>query len=255
MIPSLAQWAAGPIDNALAAAGTSASKVGLPALANAGVVYDGLHLVGQGAVLVGIIWGAIAAFVIDHKLRSATVTALIGAALAFVGLINAYDIGFNASPGVTIGYLLLAVIFGAFWLSSSHEQTATLDDELLFVNGTLMRGLALHANLDGAELLEEVATAPRYRLHSIDDDHPAMYEIAEGETGTAVVGELYRIPVEVLLRVIEGEPDGLRRDPVTLADGRVVPGILGARDEVQGYLEITHHGGWRSYMATTALLV
>jgi len=255
MIPSLAQWAAGLIDNALAAAGTSASEVGLPALANAGVVYDGLHLAGQGAVLVGIVWGAIAAFVIDHKLRSAAVTAFIGAALAFVGLINAYEIGFNASPGVTLGYLLLAVILGAFWLTSRHEQTTALDDEVLFVNGTLMRGLALHSNLDGAELLEEVETAPRYRLHSIDDDHPAMYAVADGETGAAIAGELYQIPVDVLLRVIEGEPDGLYRGPVTLADGRVVPGILGVRAQVQTYPEITRHGGWRSYVGTADLPV
>ena len=34
----------------------------------------------------------------------------------------------------------------------------------LFVNGTLMRGLALHANLDGATFLGAFRTAPRYRV-------------------------------------------------------------------------------------------
>ena len=36
----------------------------------------------------------------------------------------------------------------------------------LFVNGGLMRGLSLHANMEGAEFLEECATAPRYQ-HNI----------------------------------------------------------------------------------------
>jgi AGZA family xanthine/uracil permease-like MFS transporter len=248
MIPSIAQWAAGQIDNALAAAGTSASEVGVPALINSGVVYDGLHLLGQGAVLVGIVLGAIACLVIDHKLLGATVASLVGAALSFVGLINANEIGFNASPGVMIGYLLLAAILAAFWFASRGERSTTLDDEILFVNGTLMRGFPLHQNLAGAEFLEEVATAPRYRLHAVADDHPAMYETADGERGGAIAGELYQVPAEVLLHVIEGEPAGLYRGPVTLADGRVVPGILGVREQAEAHPEITELGGWRRYV-------
>jgi gamma-glutamylcyclotransferase (GGCT)/AIG2-like uncharacterized protein YtfP len=53
----------------------------------------------------------------------------------------------------------------------------------LFVNGTLMRGLALHPNLDGAEFLGECNTVPSYRIYSIDDRHPGMFELAEGEAG------------------------------------------------------------------------
>ena len=34
----------------------------------------------------------------------------------------------------------------------------------LFVNGTLMRGLALHANLDGAAFLGQAHTAPHGML-------------------------------------------------------------------------------------------
>ena len=63
----------------------------------------------------------------------------------------------------------------------------------LFVNGTLMRDLALHANLAEAEFLEACETAPRYRLYSIDDVHPGMFEVDAG--GIAVPGELYRVPI------------------------------------------------------------
>ncbi len=58
----------------------------------------------------------------------------------------------------------------------------------LFVNGTLMRGLALHANLDGADFLGEVHTAPVYRLYSIADVHPGMFEVALG--GVSVAEEM-----------------------------------------------------------------
>jgi gamma-glutamylcyclotransferase (GGCT)/AIG2-like uncharacterized protein YtfP len=116
----------------------------------------------------------------------------------------------------------------------------------LFVNGTLMRGLALHGNLAGAEFLGETRTAPRYRLYSIDDRHPGMVEVAEG--GVAVAGELYRVPEDVWRRVQAGEPPHLYRGRVTLADGREVDGILYPRDRLDArHLDISAHGGWRAY--------
>jgi gamma-glutamylcyclotransferase (GGCT)/AIG2-like uncharacterized protein YtfP len=117
----------------------------------------------------------------------------------------------------------------------------------LFVNGTLMRGLALHANLDGAEFLGAFTTAPRYRLFSIGDVHPGMFEVAEG--GVAVAGELYRVPADVLERLEAGEPPNLYRGPVHLGDGRVVQGILYPRELAEGVqFEISTFGGWRAYV-------
>ena len=116
----------------------------------------------------------------------------------------------------------------------------------LFVNGTLMRGLKLHANLDGATFLGEFPTAPRYRIYSIGDVHPGMYEVAR-TGGISVPGELYDMPDEVWARVEAGEPPGLYRGPVELADGRAVPGILFPREMAEGHREITAFGGWRAY--------
>lgn len=122
---------------------------------------------------------------------------------------------------------------------------------LLFVNGTLMRGLRLHGNLKGAEFLEAIRTAPVYRVHSIGDVHPGMYEVAEG--GVSVEGELYRVPDEVWQRVEAGEPPGLYRGPVRLIDGRVVPGILYPREMAEGiHPDISEFGGWRGYVASKA---
>jgi adenine/guanine/hypoxanthine permease len=122
------------------------------------------------------------------------------------------------------------------------------DSDLLFVNGTLMRGLPLHANLDGATFLEATWTAPVYRLYSIGDVHPGMFEVETG--GVAVAGELYRVPPEILRRVEAGEPPHLYRGPVRLADGRTVPGILYPREQAEGrHPDISKFGGWREYTA------
>jgi AGZA family xanthine/uracil permease-like MFS transporter len=79
-----------------------------------------------------------------------------------------------------------------------------------------------------------------------------MYEVAEDEDGASIAGELYQVPTEVLLKVIESEPAGLYRGPVQLVDGRLVPGILYARDLAEAHRDITSYGGWRQYRATVA---
>jgi gamma-glutamylcyclotransferase (GGCT)/AIG2-like uncharacterized protein YtfP len=118
----------------------------------------------------------------------------------------------------------------------------------LFVNGTLMRGLALHANLEGAEFLGAFRTEPRYRLYSIGDVHPGMFEVESG--GVAVAGELYRLPDDVWARVEAGEPPNLYKGPVRLEDGRTVDGILSPRALADGrQRDISDFGDWRAYAA------
>ena len=124
-----------------------------------------------------------------------------------------------------------------------------MGSDLLFVNGTLMRGLALNRNLDGADFVEEARTAPVYRIYSIGDVHPGMFEVADG--GVSVPGEIYRLPDDVWRRVEAGEPPGLYRGPVKLSDGRVVPGILYPREKAEGrHRDISDYGGWRAYDAS-----
>ena len=78
---------------------------------------------------------------IDRRYYAAAVTSVIAAALSFVGLVNAEEVTWNAAPPVTIGYLLLAAILAGFGYAARAEKSGELDDGLLFVNGTLMRGL------------------------------------------------------------------------------------------------------------------
>ena len=120
---------------------------------------------------------------------------------------------------------------------------------LLAVNGTLMRGLELNANLFaiGATFIREAATAPTYRLWSIKDRHPAMQRVAAG--GVAVAVEIWAVPPAGLARILLQEPPGLSIGKVKLADGSEVLGVLGESALCAGQTEISSFGGWRAYLA------
>jgi gamma-glutamylcyclotransferase (GGCT)/AIG2-like uncharacterized protein YtfP len=122
----------------------------------------------------------------------------------------------------------------------------------LFVNGTLMRGLVLHHNLEAAEFLGEFRTQPCYRLFSINDVHPGMFEVdPDKENGVSVAGEMYRMSDETWAKVEAGEPPHLYCGPVKLDDGRTVEGILFPREQAEGvHREISSYGGWREYIKT-----
>ena len=106
--PHLAAWAKTLIDNALAAAGTSAAAIGLDKLTNAGVLYAGLQVMGGGAILGGLILGAVAVFIIERQFLKAAAFSLIGFALTFFGFMHSEKIGVNQSRVLAISYLAVA---------------------------------------------------------------------------------------------------------------------------------------------------
>jgi gamma-glutamylcyclotransferase (GGCT)/AIG2-like uncharacterized protein YtfP len=124
------------------------------------------------------------------------------------------------------------------------------DNVLLAVNGTLMRGLKLSANMSaaGATFVRETITQPVYRLWSINDDHPAMVRVTDGK-GVAVAVEVWSVPAAGLAAILLNEPPGLSIGKVRLQDGSTVLGVLGEPALVEGQREITSYGGWRAYVA------
>ncbi|MFC4029875.1 regulator [Streptomyces polygonati] len=117
LVPNLASWAVGQMDDVLAAAGTTATKVGEANLESSGVVYHGLMVLGEGAILAGLVLGALVAFLIDKRFVSAGAVALAGSVLSFVGLIHAPKVGWDENGGVSLGYLFTAVLCGVFALT------------------------------------------------------------------------------------------------------------------------------------------
>lgn len=114
----------------------------------------------------------------------------------------------------------------------------------ILIYGTFMRGQPGHANLEGAEFLEAVETAPRYRLWEVDGRWPAL---VEDGAGVAITGELYEISPAHLARLAEVEPPGWRRSSVELADGRTVEAFVGDRTMTARGVDVSGHGGWAAY--------
>jgi len=128
IIPNIASWAQGQIDNALGAAGTSAAKVGETALEGNSVIYHGLAILGSGAVLAGMVLGAIVAFIVDRNFVMSGIYLVAAAVLSFVGIINAETVKLNASPGVTLAYLICAAICFAFALTRPTRRPKDADE-------------------------------------------------------------------------------------------------------------------------------
>jgi AGZA family xanthine/uracil permease-like MFS transporter len=114
ILPNLASWGTGLMDNALAAAGTTADKVGESALTDAGLVYSGLKILGEGAVLAGMVLGSIVAFILMHRFWSSAIAAGVGAVLSWIGLIHASEVAWAAQPEVALGYAFLAAVLCGF---------------------------------------------------------------------------------------------------------------------------------------------
>ena len=72
---------------------------------NEGVLYDGLHVLGGGSILGGLVLGAIGVFIIDREFMKAAGFALAGAVMTFFGFMHGERIGIGESPAVAVSYL------------------------------------------------------------------------------------------------------------------------------------------------------
>jgi AGZA family xanthine/uracil permease-like MFS transporter len=115
LTPHLAAWGKLQIDNALHAAGTSVSQVGLAALGQQGILYQGLETLGGGSILGGLMLGAIGVFIIDRAFKNAAIFAAVAAALTYLGFMHGEKIGFGESPVMALSYLGVATVLFGCW--------------------------------------------------------------------------------------------------------------------------------------------
>ncbi|HVL01959.1 MAG TPA: hypothetical protein VM553_19215, partial [Dongiaceae bacterium] len=113
LTPHLAAWGKLQIDSALGAAGTNAAAVGLDKLAQTGVLYEGLTVMAGGAIISGLVLGAIGVFIIERQLLRAAAFALAGAVFTFFGFMHGETIGVMESPALAVAYLLVAAFMFA----------------------------------------------------------------------------------------------------------------------------------------------
>ena len=73
-----------------------------------GVLYEGLGILGSGAILTGLVLAAIGIFIIERKYDWAAGFAGAGAVLTFFGFMHGPEVGFGVTPGVALAYALVA---------------------------------------------------------------------------------------------------------------------------------------------------
>lgn len=151
--------------------------------------------------------------------------------------------------------------FAKLGAESTSRQVNERDKECLdiAVNGTLMRGLELEANLvnTGARFVREDYTERAYRLFSIDDIHPGMVRVpASGLEGipVSVAVEIWCVPSSSVAKLLAKEPSGLSIGKINLRDGRSpILGVLAEPTLIVGKKDISDFPGdgianFRSYI-------
>jgi AGZA family xanthine/uracil permease-like MFS transporter len=122
LTPHLAAWCKTLMDGALGAAGTSAATIGMEKLGAMGVLYNGLEIMGGGAILSGLVLAAIGVFVIEREFTRAAAFAAAGAALTFFGFMHGEQVGIAVTPNVALAYAIVAA--GLFALGAIETRSA-----------------------------------------------------------------------------------------------------------------------------------
>ncbi|MDJ1177098.1 allophanate hydrolase-related protein [Roseofilum capinflatum] len=116
-----------------------------------------------------------------------------------------------------------------------------------FICGSALSGQPHHQNLQGATLICATQTLPLYRLHSVNDLHPGIYEVSEG--GISIPGEVYELTLEQYNNLMANEPPGLYEGKIKLEDGSQVSAMLYPQEliETNRWPDISEYGGWAAY--------
>lgn len=132
-------------------------------------------------------------------------------------------------------------------LGRRWEARATVP---LAVVGAHLSGLPRNPELVacGARLEGATTSAAAYRLYDLADGTGRPGMVRDDEAGATIELEVWRMPVAAFGRFVAGVAAPLAIGTVELADGRCVHGFICEAHAVAEAPEVTHHGGWRSYL-------
>jgi allophanate hydrolase len=122
------------------------------------------------------------------------------------------------------------------------------------VVGAHLSGMPLNNQLTerDARLLTTAETAPHYRFYALPGTtppKPGLLRVADG-TGGRIAVEIWEMPAAHYGALVALIPAPLGIGTLRLADGSSVQGFLCEALATQGATDITHLGGWRTYIAS-----
>jgi allophanate hydrolase len=126
------------------------------------------------------------------------------------------------------------------------------DEVAIAVVGAHLSGMPLNGELRtrNARFLETTTTAPDYRLFALPNaspPKPGLLGVAPG-TGRAIEVELWALCYDAFGRFVASVPTPLAIGTLALADGRCVNGFLVEACATLGAQDISHLGGWRTFV-------
>lgn len=124
----------------------------------------------------------------------------------------------------------------------------------LAVVGAHLEGMPLHWQLTSrdAKFVGAFETAPTYRLYAIADSVPPKPALVHSEDGAAIKLEVYELDMQSFGSFVAEVPPPLAIGTVILEDGRAVKGFVAENRATIGAEDITHLGGWRSFIDSGA---
>jgi allophanate hydrolase len=176
----------------------------------------------------------------------------------FTNFANLLDYASLAVPagfvdGLPFGVMLTGAAFTDRALAELARRFA--DPHLdLFVVGAHLTGQPLNVQLTvaGGTLVAATTTAPGYALHVLDTDPPKPGLVRVPAGGRSIEGELWRLPAAGFGAFVGAVPAPMAIGRVTLADGTSVSGFLVEPAALENAPDISHLGGWRTYLDAAA---
>ncbi|GGJ01550.1 amidase [Streptomyces brasiliensis] len=171
----------------------------------------------------------------------------------FTNSTNLFDLAAVAVPaGQANGGPFGVMLTGPAFTEDRLTRIArTLEPQAsLAVVGAHLTGQPLNLQLLalGAHLDRTTTTAPVYRLYALQTTPPKPGLVHAGEDGAAIETEIWHLPTEGLGRLLTTLPRPMTLGTVELSDGTRVPGFLCEPEALQTAEDITHHGGWRTFL-------
>ena len=141
--------------------------------------------------------------------------------------------------------------------------SAALPDAKLFPSGQVqvavcgahLSGLPLNGQLTqrGARLVRAVRSSADYQFFALPGGppfRPGMVRLPAGQAGGAAIDmEIWELPATAFGSFVAGIPSPLGIGTVALEDGGTVQGFVCEAWATAGAEDITHHGGWRAFLA------
>ena len=143
---------------------------------------------------------------------------------------------------------------GTMRSAPATRQLADAHSVPIAVVGAHLSGLPLNGQLTsrGARLLSRTRTAPCYRLYALPGTTPARPGMVRDPAGAALEIEVWALPRAGWASFIEGIPAPLAIGSVETEAGDWVKGFLCEPHALAGAEEVTAHGGWRAWLASSS---